>query len=186
MVNKRRGGLCWHIDGMCLNRPWMDIPLTALRTVTQPFSRLERSNCDSCTPAAQNLLVLVRLLRRTRKKAQDVQIRPPSPRGEQPPCHVIHRLSKMSPTRFVVRPRLRLQTELKKITGHFTYECKDTRPYVSRPSRTAQLENPQLILAAAKSKADVDPSSVPDEFKNKFVFFFSVRRGVCFLTHRWC
>jgi hypothetical protein len=59
-----------------------------------------------------------------------------------------------------------------KITGHFTYECKDTRPYVSRPSRTAQLENPQLLLAAAaaKSKADVDPSSVPDEFKNKFVF----------------
>ncbi|KAH9997865.1 zinc knuckle-domain-containing protein [Russula vinacea] len=36
--------------------------------------------------------------------------------------------------------------------GHFTYECKDTRPYVSRPSRTAQLENPQLLLAAAKSK----------------------------------
>jgi Zinc knuckle len=58
-------------------------------------------------------------------------------------------------------------------TGHFTYECKDTRPYVSRPSRTAQLENPQLLLAAAKSKADVDPSSVPEEL-NKFVFrFFS-------------
>ena len=64
-----------------------------------------------------------------------------------------------------------------KITGHFTYECKDTRPYVSRPSRTAQLENPQLLLAAAKSKADVDPSSVPDEFKNKFVFSFSFSVG---------
>ncbi|KAI0283987.1 zinc knuckle-domain-containing protein [Russula aff. rugulosa BPL654] len=40
--------------------------------------------------------------------------------------------------------------------GHFTYECKDnTRPYISRPSRTAQLENPRLV---AKSKADGQPS----------------------------
>lgn len=52
-------------------------------------------------------------------------------------------------------------------TGHFTYECKSTRPYVSRPSRTAQLENPRLL---AKLKADGKPSiEVPEEFKNKFV-----------------
>jgi len=50
-------------------------------------------------------------------------------------------------------------------TGHFTYECKSTRPYVSRPSRTAQLENPRLL---AKLKADGKPSvEVPEEFKNK-------------------
>jgi hypothetical protein len=50
-------------------------------------------------------------------------------------------------------------------TGHFTYECKATRPYVSRPSRTAQLENPRIL---AKLKADGKPSvDVPEEFKNK-------------------
>jgi hypothetical protein len=61
----------------------------------------------------------------------------------------------------------------KHLTGHFTYECKATRPYVSRPSRTAQLENPRVL---AKLKADGKPSvDVPEEFKNKFVlclFFF--------------
>jgi Zinc knuckle len=51
-------------------------------------------------------------------------------------------------------------------TGHFTYECKSTRPYVSRPSRTAQLENPRLLV---KTKAEGKPSGeVPEEFKNKF------------------
>ncbi|KAN0123426.1 Zinc knuckle domain containing protein [Russula decolorans] len=49
-------------------------------------------------------------------------------------------------------------------TGHFTYECKDTRPYVSRPSRTAQLENPLLVAKSSKGQPSVD---VPDEFKNK-------------------
>ncbi|KAI0250807.1 zinc knuckle-domain-containing protein [Lactifluus subvellereus] len=50
-------------------------------------------------------------------------------------------------------------------TGHFTYECKSTRPYVSRPSRTAQLESPRLL---AKARADGKPSvEVPEEFKNK-------------------
>ncbi|KAH9969607.1 zinc knuckle-domain-containing protein [Russula dissimulans] len=50
-------------------------------------------------------------------------------------------------------------------TGHFTYECKSTRPYVSRPSRTAQLDNPRL---SAKARADGKRSvEVPEEFKNK-------------------
>ncbi|KIK24488.1 hypothetical protein PISMIDRAFT_678095, partial [Pisolithus microcarpus 441] len=35
-------------------------------------------------------------------------------------------------------------------TGHFTYECKSPRPYVSRPSRTQMMENPRLL---AKLKA---------------------------------
>ncbi|ETW81562.1 hypothetical protein HETIRDRAFT_248226, partial [Heterobasidion irregulare TC 32-1] len=50
-------------------------------------------------------------------------------------------------------------------TGHFTYQCKSTRPYVSRPSRTQQLENPRTL---AKLKLDGKPSvEVPEEFKNK-------------------
>ncbi|KAF8073596.1 hypothetical protein FPV67DRAFT_1373409, partial [Lyophyllum atratum] len=49
--------------------------------------------------------------------------------------------------------------------GHFIYECKSVRPYVSRPSRTQQLENPKLL---AKLKAEGKPSvEVPEEFKNK-------------------
>ena len=51
--------------------------------------------------------------------------------------------------------------------GHFTYQCKSTRPYVSRPSRTQQLENPRLL---AKLKAEGQPSvEVPEEFKRKYV-----------------
>ena len=46
-------------------------------------------------------------------------------------------------------------------TGHYTYECKNPRPYVSRPSRTQQLENPKV---REKMKNVVE---VPDEFKNK-------------------
>lgn len=52
-------------------------------------------------------------------------------------------------------------------TGHYTFECKYERPYVSRPSRTQQLQNPRLL---AKLKADGKPSvEVPEEFKNKYV-----------------
>ncbi|KAF8158170.1 zinc knuckle-domain-containing protein [Crassisporium funariophilum] len=47
--------------------------------------------------------------------------------------------------------------------GHFTYECKGARPYVTRPSRTQQLENPRLL---AKLRAEGKPSvEVPEEFK---------------------
>ncbi|KAG2101023.1 zinc knuckle-domain-containing protein [Suillus discolor] len=50
-------------------------------------------------------------------------------------------------------------------TGHFIFECKSTRPYVSRPSRTELLENPKLL---AKLKAEGKPSvEVPEEFKTK-------------------
>ncbi|TFK24994.1 hypothetical protein FA15DRAFT_591445 [Coprinopsis marcescibilis] len=43
--------------------------------------------------------------------------------------------------------------------GHFTYQCKGARPYVSRPSRTKQLENPKLKLKATPTV------EVPEEFK---------------------
>ncbi|TPX65775.1 hypothetical protein SpCBS45565_g04949 [Spizellomyces sp. 'palustris'] len=36
--------------------------------------------------------------------------------------------------------------------GHWTYECKSTRPYVSRPTRTQQLSKP--ILPSAMVKKD--------------------------------
>ncbi|OAX44301.1 hypothetical protein K503DRAFT_679174 [Rhizopogon vinicolor AM-OR11-026] len=50
-------------------------------------------------------------------------------------------------------------------TGHFIFECKSTRPYVSRPSRTELLENPKLL---AKLKAEGKPSvEVPEEFRIK-------------------
>lgn len=50
-------------------------------------------------------------------------------------------------------------------TGHFIFECKSTRPYVSRPSRTELLENPKLL---AKLKAEGKPSvEVPEEFRTK-------------------
>jgi hypothetical protein len=49
--------------------------------------------------------------------------------------------------------------------GHFIYECKNTRPYVSRPSRTEQLEKPGAL---AKLKAEGKPSvETPEEFKKK-------------------
>lgn len=51
--------------------------------------------------------------------------------------------------------------------GHFIYECKSTRPYVSRPSRTQQLEKPGVL---AKLREDGKSSvEVPDEFKSKCV-----------------
>lgn len=50
-------------------------------------------------------------------------------------------------------------------TGHFIFECKSTRPYVSRPSRTEMLENPKLL---AKLKAEGKPSvQLPEEFSTK-------------------
>ncbi|KAH7928387.1 hypothetical protein BV22DRAFT_1044626 [Leucogyrophana mollusca] len=51
------------------------------------------------------------------------------------------------------------------VPGHFIFECKSTRPYVSRPSRTEMLENPKIL---AKLKAEGKPSvEVPEEFKTK-------------------
>ncbi|KAJ8582000.1 hypothetical protein M405DRAFT_776859 [Rhizopogon salebrosus TDB-379] len=50
-------------------------------------------------------------------------------------------------------------------TGHFIFECKSTRPYVARPSRTEMLENPKLLT---KLKAEGKPSvETPEEFRRK-------------------
>ncbi|KAI0354926.1 hypothetical protein OH77DRAFT_1404463 [Trametes cingulata] len=77
-------------------------------------------------------------------------------------------MSKYAPHRKSAnQPRATASTVCQKClgTGHFIYECKSTRPYVSRPSRTKMLENPKLL---AKLKADGKPSvEVPEEFKSK-------------------
>jgi len=52
-------------------------------------------------------------------------------------------------------------------TGHFIFECKSTRPYVSRPSRTQQLAK---VNPLDKLKLEGKPSvDVPDEFKTRCV-----------------
>ncbi|TFY73856.1 hypothetical protein EWM64_g10156 [Hericium alpestre] len=75
-------------------------------------------------------------------------------------------MSKFAPhKRTINAPRATSSTICQKClgTGHYTYECKSTRPYVSRPSRTQQLEKPQIL---AKLKLDGKPSvEVPEEFK---------------------
>ncbi|KAH9950552.1 zinc knuckle-domain-containing protein [Amylocystis lapponica] len=77
-------------------------------------------------------------------------------------------MSKFAPHgRSANQPRATPSTVCQKClgTGHFTYQCKSSRPYISRPSRTQQLENPRVL---AKLKTDGKPSvEVPDEFKTK-------------------
>ncbi|KAI9443225.1 hypothetical protein H4582DRAFT_1791914, partial [Lactarius indigo] len=75
-------------------------------------------------------------------------------------------MSKFAPhSRSANNPRPNSSTVCQKCLRTGQFNCKSTRPYVSRPSRTAQLENPRLL---AKLKADGKPSiEVPEEFKNK-------------------
>ena len=50
--------------------------------------------------------------------------------------------------------------------GHFIFECKSTRPYVSRPSRTEQLAK---VSTLDKARLEGKPSvEVPDEFKTQY------------------
>ncbi|KAJ7288350.1 zinc knuckle-domain-containing protein [Mycena rebaudengoi] len=77
-------------------------------------------------------------------------------------------MSKYAPHRQTNRPRATQSTICQKClkTGHFIYECKSARPYVSRPSRTQQLEKGPSVLA--KLKAAGQPSvEVPEEFKTQ-------------------
>eukprot|EP01025_Chloroclados_australasicus_P008333 TRINITY_DN1291_c0_g2_i1.p1 TRINITY_DN1291_c0_g2~~TRINITY_DN1291_c0_g2_i1.p1 ORF type:complete len:334 (-),score=43.47 TRINITY_DN1291_c0_g2_i1:799-1800(-) len=45
--------------------------------------------------------------------------------------------------------------------GHWTYECKGERAYISRPSRTQQLKNPKLRQRL------LDPKAVPSDLKSQ-------------------
>ncbi|CAA0834850.1 zinc knuckle (CCHC-type) family protein [Striga hermonthica] len=52
-------------------------------------------------------------------------------------------------------------------TGHWTYECKNERVYISRPSRTQQLKNPKLRMKVSISyDLDSNPDA-PAEEKSK-------------------
>ncbi|KAI3687174.1 hypothetical protein L1987_80867 [Smallanthus sonchifolius] len=48
--------------------------------------------------------------------------------------------------------------------GHWTYECKNERVYISRPSRTQQLKNPKLRMRAPVSY-DLDNPDIGKEAK---------------------
>ncbi|XP_057956948.1 uncharacterized protein LOC131150326 [Malania oleifera] len=45
-------------------------------------------------------------------------------------------------------------------TGHWTYECKNERVYISRPSRTQQLKNPKLRMKLSISYDLDNPDAV--------------------------
>ena len=48
--------------------------------------------------------------------------------------------------------------------GHWTYECKNERVYISRPSRTQQLKNPKLRMRGQVSY-DLDNPDIEKELK---------------------
>ncbi|CAM8979519.1 unnamed protein product [Rhodiola kirilowii] len=48
-------------------------------------------------------------------------------------------------------------------TGHWTYECKNERVYISRPSRTQQLKNPKLRMKISVSYDLDNPDLAKDE-----------------------
>lgn len=53
-------------------------------------------------------------------------------------------------------------------TGHWTYECKNARAYISRPSRTQQLVNPKLRPKPMDSaEVLLDPRDVEREKKKR-------------------
>lgn len=50
--------------------------------------------------------------------------------------------------------------------GHWTYECKNERVYISRPSRTQQLKNPKLRMKVSVSY-DLDNPDIEKEMKSE-------------------
>ncbi|GFZ13918.1 uncharacterized protein LOC130763806 [Actinidia eriantha] len=60
-------------------------------------------------------------------------------------------------------------------TGHWTYECKNERVYISRPSRTQQLKNPKLRMKMSISY-DLDNPDIPKEQKEEKVSKKSKRK----------
>lgn len=52
-------------------------------------------------------------------------------------------------------------------TGHWTYECKNERVYISRPSRTQQLKNPKLRMKVSISYDLDNPDTQGEEEKSK-------------------
>ncbi|KAG5394603.1 hypothetical protein IGI04_024566 [Brassica rapa subsp. trilocularis] len=52
-------------------------------------------------------------------------------------------------------------------TGHWTYECKNERVYISRPSRTQQLKNPKLRMKPSVDDLDGDDDEKLDAGNGK-------------------
>lgn len=52
-------------------------------------------------------------------------------------------------------------------TGHWTYECKNERVYISRPSRTQQLKNPKLRMKVSISYDLDNPDAEKDAMAEK-------------------
>ncbi|XP_072984318.1 uncharacterized protein [Typha latifolia] len=50
--------------------------------------------------------------------------------------------------------------------GHWTYECKNERVYISRPSRTQQLKNPKLKMTLSVSY-ELDNPDIEKQLKNE-------------------
>ncbi|KAK4737597.1 hypothetical protein R3W88_001294 [Solanum pinnatisectum] len=50
--------------------------------------------------------------------------------------------------------------------GHWTYECKNERVYISRPSRTQQLKNPKLRMKVSVS-SDLENPDIEKEMKSE-------------------
>ncbi|KAF9618205.1 hypothetical protein IFM89_000674 [Coptis chinensis] len=48
-------------------------------------------------------------------------------------------------------------------SGHWTYECKNERVYISRPSRTQQLKNPKLKMKVSVSYELDNPDIIEEE-----------------------
>lgn len=53
-------------------------------------------------------------------------------------------------------------------TGHWTYECKNERVYISRPSRTQQLKNPKLRMKVS-IPYDLENPDIEKEMNEKSV-----------------
>ncbi|CAB4262084.1 unnamed protein product [Prunus armeniaca] len=51
--------------------------------------------------------------------------------------------------------------------GHWTYECKNERVYISRPSRTQQLKNPKLKMKVSESYDLDSPDNINKEEKSE-------------------
>lgn len=63
--------------------------------------------------------------------------------------------------------RVRIQKCMK--LGHYTYQCKNPRPYVARPSRTERLTK-GLGIGDKRKSGDGPLIELPDEFRTKSVY----------------
>ena len=89
---------------------------------------------------------------------------PPRPRRETQKAANMSRFAPHRPS--ASNPRATKDTVCQKCLGkgHFTYNCKSTaRPYITRPSRTQMLEQPDKYAPRGRG----DGSDVPPEFLSK-------------------